>query len=106
MDKFAGHFLWHELLTSDPAAAQPFYKSLMGWGASLWEGGERPYTMWMLNDLPIGGVMRLPEEARKMGASPHWLSYVGVSAIDETVEKAKGLGARMLVDPMNIPSVG
>lgn len=106
MDKFAGHFLWHELLTSDPAVAQPFYKSLMGWSTSLWEGGERPYTMWMLDELPIGGVMLLPEEARKMGAPPHWLSYVGVSAIDETVERAKGLGARMLVDPMNIPSVG
>ena len=106
MDKFAGHFLWHELLTSDPAAAQPFYTSLMGWSTSLWEGGDRPYTMWMLNELPIGGVMLLPEEARKMGALPHWLSYIGVSAIDETVEKAKGLGARILVDPMNIPSVG
>ncbi len=106
MDEFAGRFIWHELLTSDPAAAQPFYKSLMGWSTSRWEGGDQPYTMWMLDALPIGGVMALPDDARRMGAPPHWLSYVGVPDLDATVEKAQGLGARTLTGPMHIPSVG
>ena len=106
MDEFAGRFLWHELLTSDPAAAPPFYKSLMGWSTSLWEGGEQPYTMWMLDELPIGGVMTLPDGARRMGVPPHWLSYVGAPELDATVEKAKGLGAQTLVGSTDIPAVG
>ena len=27
-----GRFVWHELMTSDPTAAQAFYKEVIGWG--------------------------------------------------------------------------
>jgi uncharacterized protein len=109
-----GRFSWYELMTPDPAAAQRFYTTLIGWGLQNFEapggaqptmGGE-PYVMWTRGGQPIGGVMRLPEEAKQMGAPPHWLGYVGVENVDASVAKATGLGARVYVPPTDIPGGG
>lgn len=32
-----GRFAWHDLMTTDPEAAQAFYKAVMGWGTQKWE---------------------------------------------------------------------
>lgn len=101
-----GRFIWYELLTDDPDGAQPFYKDVVGWGTSEWDGGAGPYTMWMNGETAVGGVMQLPEEAKAMGAPPHWLAYVATPDVDETGRRAVELGATILNGPMDIPSVG
>ena len=35
------------------------------------------YTMFMAGERPVAGLMELPEQARKMGAPPSWMGYVG-----------------------------
>lgn len=102
----AGRFLWYELLTADRRAAADFYCSVMGWTTELREAGEEPYMMWMNGDHPVGGVMELPEEARRDGAPPHWLPYVGVPGVGEAAERAVELGGNVLLAPMEIPEVG
>jgi uncharacterized protein len=100
-------FSWYELMTTDPKAAQSFYTRLLGWGLQDFNAGaNEPYVMWTRSNQPFGGVMTLPEEARKMGAPPHWLAYVDVAKVDATVEQAKGLGAKVYVPPMDIPGGG
>jgi predicted enzyme related to lactoylglutathione lyase len=101
-----GRFVWHELLTSDPEAAQAFYKPLIGWETAAFEGADEPYTMWTYEEQPMGGVMELPADAVEMGASPHWLPYMGVEDVDASVEQAKGLGGSALRDPFDVPTVG
>ena len=32
MTSIRGHFLWHELLTSNPDGAIAFYPKVLGWG--------------------------------------------------------------------------
>ena len=32
-----GRFVWHELMTSDPGAAQTFYAKVVGWGTAPWQ---------------------------------------------------------------------
>ena len=86
-----GRFVWYDLMTTDPDAAVGFYTKLIGWGTEAFEGGPMPYTMWTANETPIGGVMPLPKEAAKAGAPPHWLSYVCVPSVDETVAQAEAL---------------
>jgi predicted enzyme related to lactoylglutathione lyase len=54
-----GHFVWHELLTTDPAAAKAFYATLVGWGIQSWDQ-DQSCTLWMNGDSPVGGVMALP----------------------------------------------
>lgn len=101
-----GRFCWYDLMTSDPSAAETFYKKVAGWGTELWEGGEMPYTMWTNAGTALGGLMDLPEDAKAQGAPPNWLPYVAVPDTDETVSRAKELGAHVYVEPQDIPNVG
>jgi hypothetical protein len=100
-------FAWYELMTTDPKGAQSFYTNLVGWGLQDFNAGtNEPYVMWTRNSQPLGGVMTLPEEARKMGAPPHWLAYVDVGNVDATVAQATNLGAKVYVPPTDIPGGG
>jgi hypothetical protein len=62
--------------------------------------------MFTRGGIPIGGSMQLPEDARKMGAPPHWLAYVGTPDVDKTMSQATALGAKTYVSPQDIPTVG
>jgi hypothetical protein len=46
---------------------------------------------------PVGGLMDLPAEARKMGATPRWMGYVDVSDVDATADRIKRLGGAVYV---------
>ena len=105
-ESIRGRFLWHELLTSDPVAGQEFYTKLVGWGTTTMDPGTGPYTMFALGEEPQAGVTELPEEAKKMGAPPHWLTYVGVPDVDATAAKVKELGGQVLMEPFDVPTVG
>src|SRR5882724_7786050 len=74
MSDMQGNFVWYELMTSDVNGAIKFYKDVVGWGTQSFEGGETPYSMWTVGQTPIGGVLPLPDEAKKMGAPPHWIA--------------------------------
>lgn len=106
MSEFAGRFCWYELGTTDRAGAEAFYKKVVGWKTKPFPGSPMPYTLWVAGDREVGGLMDLPEEARKMGAPPHWMGYVAVDDADAIVNRAKGLGATVYVPPTDIPNVG
>ena len=100
-----GSFVWYELMTSDVEAAKAFYTEAIGWKTQDFEGAD--YTMFAVGDRPIGGVMLLPEEAKKMGAPPHWLGHLGVADCDASAKKAEELGGKILRPPEDIePGVG
>jgi uncharacterized protein len=106
MSDSQGNFVWYELHTSDVNAAIPFYEDVIGWKTETFGGGDNPYVMWTAGGPPLGGVMTLQEEARKMGAPPHWLAYVAADDVDALTKKAESLGAKTYVAPMDIPTVG
>ena len=101
----AGDFVWYDLMTTDPGAAQEFYGKVVGWGTTEWQG-PAPYTMWCAGEEPIGGVMELPEQAKQMGAPPHWLAYVQTNDLPGTCARIKELGGNVLKDPEDIPDTG
>src|SRR3989442_12198072 len=88
-----GRFVWHELMTTDPDAAVGFYSKVVGWKVQA-RKDDSAYRLWMTGSSPMGGLMRLPEQARRMGAPPHWMPYVAVPDVDATGRQAQGLGAR------------
>jgi len=94
------HFCWLDLNTTDPAAAKKFYSAIFGWEPNDMPMGGDTYTMAQLGGKNVAGMMKLPEQAKAMGAPPHWLSYVAVDDVDKTVEKASKLGAKILVPGM------
>jgi uncharacterized protein len=97
-----GRFVWHELLTTDTAAAAAFYPKVLPWRTA--PSSMPGYTIWMAGQTQIGGLMALPAEG---GATPpHWLVYVGTPNVDVTCTQAQGLGARIVKPPADIPNVG
>lgn len=98
-----GRFIWHENLTKDPKAAVAFYTEVVGWKT---EPFGDDYTMWVGPRGALGGTMKLPEQAAKMGAPPHWLGSVQVADVDATAAQTKKLGGAVYMEPMDIPNVG
>ncbi|HEX4618822.1 MAG TPA: VOC family protein [Steroidobacteraceae bacterium] len=96
-----GRFIWHELMTTDTAAAAAFYPKVMPWRT---QPSSMPgYTIWMAGQSQVGGLMALPPEA---AGAPHWLIYIGTPNVDATLEHAQRLGARVVKPSADIPNVG
>jgi uncharacterized protein len=94
-----GRFAWYELMTTDVAAARAFYSNVVGWKARDASTTELAYTLFIAGDDPVSGLMALPEEARRMGATPRWMGYVGVDNADATTDRIKRLGGAVYVPP-------
>jgi uncharacterized protein len=96
-----GSFVWYELITTDMAAAATFYASVVGWGARDASTPDLAYTLFTAGNSPVGGLMGLPEDARKLGATPRWMGYVGVNDVDAAADRIKRLGGVVYVPPTN-----
>jgi predicted enzyme related to lactoylglutathione lyase len=101
-----GRFVWYELMASDTEAAKAFYTKVVGWGTQDGPVPGMAYTMFTTGQMPVGGMMAQPEDARKMGAPPSWIGYVAVDDVDATAERIKRLGGTVHVPPTDIPNVG
>lgn len=102
-----GRFCWFELGTTDQEAAKKFYGGLFGWthfDFPLDQG--HVYTMFHLGGRQVGAAYTLMPDQVQQGVPPHWGTYVSVASVDETVEKAKALGARVLGGPMDVFTQG
>jgi len=100
-----GRFVWYELLTPDPDAAEAYYTNVIGWGTLPTPGPNGLYTLFTDGETPVCGMQKLPEKARKLGAPPNWLGYVVVDDIDAATNTARRLGATIYVEPRDIPNV-
>ncbi len=100
----AGRFVWYELMTTDPKAAIAFYSEVVGWKTQPYEGSD--YVMWVGSQGPLGGVMTLPEPAKKMGAPPHWMAHVTSADVDKTVARVRELHGNVYVEPTDMPKIG
>jgi uncharacterized protein len=96
-----GEFSWNELVSTDVAAAKKFYTGLFGWTTEPFgPGGD--YTLFKQGDTMVGGLMQCP----KPGIPAHWLAYVTVEDVDASAAKAKQLGAQVVMEPFDVPTVG
>ncbi len=94
-----GHFAWYELLTTDLAEAAAFYRKVVGWDVKDASTPELAYTVLTGGDGPVGGLMELPEEGLRMGATPRWAGYIAVDDMDATTTQMRRLGGAILLPP-------
>jgi len=106
MSKHHGRFVWYELMTTDAPAAEAFYREVVGWGARNAGHPGMDYTLLMVGDQDVGGLMTLPQEARAMGAKPGWNGYVAVDDVDVYTGKVTQAGGTVHVPPTDIPNIG
>jgi predicted enzyme related to lactoylglutathione lyase len=95
-----GAFCWAELMASDVGRSAAFYKSLFGWGTK----DDPRYVEWTLDARSIGGMIQIQKEWGEV--PPHWLPYFQVEDCDQSVDRAKALGAKVAMGPQDIPGVG
>ncbi|SDS26090.1 VOC family protein [Bradyrhizobium canariense] len=101
MADYHGRFAWYELMTTDVAAAKAFYATVVGWDVRDASTADLAYTLFTSGKAAICGLMELPKEATKRGATPRWMGYVGVDDVDVTTGRLKRLGGTVYVPPTN-----
>jgi hypothetical protein len=91
-------------MTTDMAAAEAFYKTVVGWTTSPFAGAGQPYTMFNRSgDVPIGGVLTKPDDVK---APPFWAMYVGTPKLEDTAAHIKRLGGKEHTPVIDVPTVG
>jgi uncharacterized protein len=101
-----GRFVWYELMTTDLKAAAAFYAKVVGWGMRDASMPGMSYTLLTVGETSVGGLMTLPEDAKRMGAQPRWLGYVAVDDVDAAARRISQLGGAVHVPPSDIPDIG
>lgn len=98
-----GDWYWNELMTRDPDAALRFYEGVFGYDHdSMDMGPQGTYYVLTKDGVPRGGLMRVPEPDMPSA----WMPYVRVADCDASAARAGTLGARICVEPKDIPQVG
>jgi predicted enzyme related to lactoylglutathione lyase len=101
-----GDFIWYELMTTAPDAAQAFYSSILGW---TWEASDQPgmdYRLFCAKGAQVGGMMGLSKDMTDGGARPMWAGYVGVDDVDASANSIKAAGGSVRMGPQDIPGIG
>ena len=99
-----GRPLWYELMTTDPKAAEAFYKKVVGWSSAPFEQSPQPYTMFQRSrEIPVAGLMATP---KGMNAPPSWAMYVGVPKLEDAVRQIERLGGGQCSPVIDVPTVG
>jgi predicted enzyme related to lactoylglutathione lyase len=87
-----------ELHTGDLRPARALYAELCGWRPKQIETQVGSYLALELGGAVGGGIV-------ECGASPaRWLPYVEVDQIDQAIERARILGASVLLEPREGPA--
>jgi predicted enzyme related to lactoylglutathione lyase len=100
-DAAPGEFVWHDLVTDDPAAAQRFYGSLLGWTFESGQGVDPGYTIIKHGNVPIGGIVARRSSDGDRG-SAQWLAYIMVNDVDAVADGFRRAGGRIHRGPLQV----
>ncbi len=102
-----GTFSWAELTSADQDGAKRFYSELFGWEAQDNPMGEGAvYSMMQLGGRSAAAISPQPQQQRDNDVPPMWNSYITVQSADDTLERARGLGANMHSDAFDVFDAG
>ena len=100
-----GQFLWHELLTTDPAAGAGFYSKVFGWDARP-HPAENGYTLLAGEQGLIGGSRVVDSDPLATAVGPNWLTFVGVPDITAALAAVEANGGRVVHPAKDLPEEG
>jgi len=67
MPSSVNKFVWYDVMTTDTKASEAFYKRVIGWDTKDSGMSEQCYTLLSVGPTMVGGLMPIPEDARKAG---------------------------------------
>jgi predicted enzyme related to lactoylglutathione lyase len=94
----AGRLAHLELHTGDRAVASAFYSRLLGRRPELIRAACGSYLALDLGGVVGGGIVECGTRR------PLWLPYIEVNHVEELTERARGLGAAVLLEPREGPA--
>lgn len=97
-----GKFVWHDLVTRDPAASRRFYGALLGWEFENTTRSGKPYAVARVDGQPVAGIVIHPEPKDEPAL---WLSYLSVSNVDGAAAEVKAAGGEILYAPADLGGV-
>ncbi|MCE0724503.1 VOC family protein [Legionella sp. PC1000] len=102
-----GEFCWNELVTNNVIAAKEFYRHVLGWQYTEEAVGDTIYTLFRTStgDKSIGGILEIPQEEQDK-IPPHWMTYILVEGIEDTLAKAIKHGATVKVPATKVGDFG
>jgi predicted enzyme related to lactoylglutathione lyase len=106
MDNTIIHF---EIPAADAEKLKKFYEGLFGWKIEKYPG---PMEYWMIHTVPVDeeGMLLRPGVnggmVKKERAEQKPVNYISVESIDESIEKVKELGGKIVVQKQEVPNVG
>lgn len=101
-----GRFVWYDLMTTDLPAARTFYGHVTGWAIAEAGMPGTDYSLARLGQVPVGGMMTLPEEVRAQGGRAGWMGYVAVADVDAASAEVSEAGGTIHRAPADIPGIG
>ena len=99
-----GAACWHELMTTDVAAAGRFYSAVFGWVARTDATGSAVpggYTEFSVGDKAVAGMMAKPADVPAEVPS-YWGVYFVVPDVTAAMKRITELGGQVLAGPMDI----
>ena len=97
-----GKFVWHDLVTRDPASARRFYRGLLGWEFQDTTRNGKPYAVARMGSGLVAGIVVHPDPGDEPAL---WLSYLSVTNVDQAVETVTTAGGETLYPPTDLPGV-
>lgn len=101
-----GKFVWYELMTPDTAAAERFYRDVVGWGARRTDTPTTPYTTFLAGEDGVAGLMTLTPQMKAEGAMPGWVCYISTGDVDGSAKAVRATGGAIYLEPTDIPGIG
>jgi predicted enzyme related to lactoylglutathione lyase len=98
-----GHFVWNELYTENPEKSVAFYQAIGGFEHEAMDmGAMGTYHLLKTNGEARAGVTKAPMP----GVPQTWMPYVQVANADQAADKAKRLGASLMMPVSEAEGVG
>ena len=99
-------FIWHEHYSANADKAIEFYKNVLDFEPSSMDmGPSGQYKMLGKDGNSVAGVLDTGE-MNLTDVPPHWAVYISVDDLDARLKLAKEHGAEVIVEPMDVPTVG
>jgi uncharacterized protein len=105
MDASHGRFVWYELVTTDMESAKAFYANVLGWTAQDAAMPGWAYSLFSVADIPVAGLMHLPEDAQASSVTPHWIGYLSADDVDAAAAQIEDLGGTILHPPTDVSGI-
>jgi uncharacterized protein len=100
-------FVWHEVYAPNAQATLDFYTKALDFGSQEMDMGEMgSYKMLTKDGVSICGVIGTEDYPQMANTPPHWATYLSVDDVDARLAKCEQLGAKVVVPPMDVPTVG